>query len=120
MRRAVTQERSSRSGYLARAVAELEPPDLASRYANRQAPTGLLFGLRAFGWRAIVQEYGDIEGYERNVNGTRVVVSMNPWLRQGESKIRQINVRAHVAPDHAPPSPVQMSELVFQLDGIVV
>jgi hypothetical protein len=40
--------------------------------------------------------------------------------RQGESKIRQINVRAHVAPDHAPPSPVQMSELVFQLDGIVV
>jgi hypothetical protein len=54
------------------------------------------------------------------VNGTRVVVSMNPWLRQGESKIRQINVRAHVAPDHAPPSPVQMSELVFQLDGIVV
>jgi predicted DNA-binding WGR domain protein len=106
-------------GQLARPIVELTPAMLTSRYTDKQAPTGLLFGLRSFGWRAIVQEYGDIEGYERSVGGARVVVSMDPWLRQGESKIHKIKVYAYTSSDQPTPSPVQMSELVFQLDGVV-
>jgi predicted DNA-binding WGR domain protein len=107
-------------GQLTRAVVELEPQDLASRYANAKSMSGLLFGLRTFGWRALVQEYGDIEGYERTVGSSRVVLGMNPWLRQGESKEHTITVRVYTTEGQTPPTPVQMSELVFQLDGVVM
>jgi predicted DNA-binding WGR domain protein len=107
-------------GQLTRPLVELTPAMLTSRYTDKQAPTGLLFGLRSFGWRTIVQEYGDIEGFERNVNGARVVVSMDPWLRQGESKVHKIKVYAYTTSDQPMPSPVQISELVFQLDGVLV
>ncbi|MBN8609033.1 MAG: DUF4132 domain-containing protein [Deltaproteobacteria bacterium] len=107
-------------GQLTRAVVELEPQDLASRYANAKSMSGLLFGLRTFGWRALVQEYGDIEGYERTVGSSRVVLGMNPWLRQGESKEHTITVHVYTTSGSSPPTPVQMSELVFQLDGVVL
>ncbi|MFO0714812.1 MAG: DUF4132 domain-containing protein [Sandaracinus sp.] len=108
-------------GQLTRPVVELTPAQITARYAEKTAPTGLLFGLRAFGWRAMVQEYGDIEGFERTVGNERWMVRMDPWLRQGESKTHKISVYLTTTMTaDAPTTPVQRSELVFQLDGVIV
>ncbi len=107
-------------GQLTREVLEIEPRDLAVRYTNKKSMTGLLFGLRAFGWRANVQEYGDIEGFERTLGNSRVVLGINPWLHQGESKEHTLTLTVMTTEGQAPPTPVQLSELAFQLDGVVM
>lgn len=105
-------------GQLTRSIVELEPADLQARYDGKKAPTGLLFGLRQYGWRTQVQEYGDIEGFERTLGGTRVTLGIEPWLRQGESKIHTLKLHVWHG-EAAPPTPIQMSELAFQLDGVL-
>lgn len=105
---------------LARTLPELPKAregGLAARYSGKVAPSSLLYGLRRHGFRAVAEE-GGIAGFSRDVGGMSVTLGLSPYLEQGRSA--KHTLRLHVSAEGAPPSTIQLLELVRQLDAVVV
>jgi hypothetical protein len=104
---------------LGRPVLSLAPADLGLRYLDKKAPTSLLYGLRTHGWRTLVGEYGEVQGFERHLGDHRFALHIRPGIVNGEpSKLHDLSLSAW-SDGGAAPTPVQLSELVFQLDGVL-
>ena len=108
-------------GQLSRPTETFAPDAVGARYANKKAPTSLLYTLRAHGWRADTGEYGETEGFTREVSGYRYQLQLRQPMAQGEpSKLHDVSLTASHDADATKPSAVQLAEFVHQLDRVIV
>jgi hypothetical protein len=84
------------------------------------AYTGLLYGLRSSEWRANAGDGGVIFGFIYEARGLRVQLSIEPPIAQESASTRHtLSLRSSLVADSPGPTPIQLSELVLQLDRVL-
>lgn len=108
-------------GQLSRPEVTFAMEAVGTRYLDKKAPTSLLYTLRAHGWRASVGEYAEIEGFIRTLGDYQIRLSLRQPMVTGEpSKLHDVSISTWAEGDVAKPSAVQLAELVYRLDQVIV
>ena len=108
-------------GQLSRSAETFALEAVGTRYFNKKAPTSLLYTLRAHGWRASVGEYAEIEGFIRTLGDYQFRLSLGQPMVNGEpSKLHDVSISIGSEGEAATPSAVQLIELVYRLDQVIV
>jgi predicted DNA-binding WGR domain protein len=108
-------------GQLSRPEETFAVEAVGTRYADKKAPTSLLYTLRSHGWRASVGEYAEIEGFTRTLGDYQFRLSLRQPMVNGEpSKLHDVSISTWSEGEAAKPSAVQLAELVYRLDQVIV
>lgn len=103
---------------IGRPIVTLDVAAVHTRHSGRTASSALLYGLRRYGWRVRADETG-ITGFTRRMGDLSCMLSLEPTLVSGESTQHRLSLSTSASEHARPPSTIQISELVLQLDSVV-
>ena len=104
-------------GQLARRRDPIRDDELLASISGRQAPSGLLYGLRAHGWRAEA-DYDGVTGYRKVAGEVSFFLALDPPLKSGEKSMHRLRLSKYQGGTGAV-SAVQLVEIAHQLENVL-